>query len=100
MQIKKKPLLLVNHQQYNCISFSFLICIIVSEVTLAGTENEYVEFGIDRSKQASSFTAFFSVVCVVAGTGALGLPYGLSQGGWIGLFILSLSWILSICKFD
>lgn len=57
-----------------------------------------IEFGIDRSNQASSFTAFFSVVCVVAGTGALGLPYALSQGGWIGLFILTLSWILSICK--
>ncbi|RCI00656.1 hypothetical protein CU098_009610 [Rhizopus stolonifer] len=55
-----------------------------------------VEFGIDRSKQGSSFTAFFSVVCVVAGTGALGLPYALRQGGWIGLFILCLSCILSI----
>ncbi|KAF1800172.1 transmembrane amino acid transporter protein-domain-containing protein [Mucor lusitanicus] len=59
-------------------------------------ENEHVEFGIDRSKQGSSFTAFFSVVCVVAGTGALGLPYALAQGGWIGLFILCLSWILSV----
>lgn len=59
-------------------------------------ENEHLEFGIDRSKQGSSFTAFFSVVCVVAGTGALGLPYALAQGGWIGLFILCLSWILSV----
>lgn len=58
-----------------------------------------VEFGIDRSKQGSSFTAFFSVVCVVAGTGALGLPYALALGGWIGLFILGLSWLLSICKY-
>lgn len=63
-------------------------------------ENDHIEFGIDRSKQGSSFTAFFSVVCVVAGTGALGLPYGLAQGGWIGLFILCLSWILSICKYE
>ncbi|OBZ89732.1 Vesicular inhibitory amino acid transporter [Choanephora cucurbitarum] len=55
-----------------------------------------IEFGIDRSKQGSSFTAFFNVVCVVAGTGALGLPYSLKQGGWIGLFILILSCILSI----
>lgn len=57
-----------------------------------------LQFGIDRSKQGSSFTAFFNVVCVVAGTGALGLPYALSQGGWIGLFILGLSWILSVCN--
>jgi amino acid permease len=62
------------------------------------SENKNIEFGIDRSKQGSSFTAFFNVVCVVAGTGALGLPYALAQGGWIGLFILGLSWILSVCK--
>ncbi|CEP12895.1 hypothetical protein [Parasitella parasitica] len=59
-------------------------------------ENEHIEFGIDRSKQGSSISALCSVICVVAGTGALGLPYALAQGGWIGLFILCLSWILSI----
>lgn len=63
-------------------------------------KDKNIEFGIDRSKQGSSFTAFYSVVCVVAGTGALGLPYALSQGGWIGLFILVLSWILSVCKLE
>ncbi|KAI8987699.1 transmembrane amino acid transporter protein-domain-containing protein [Mycotypha africana] len=47
--------------------------------------NEYqsAEFGIDRSNQGSSFAAFFNIVCVVAGTGALGLPYALALGGWI-----------------
>lgn len=70
------------------------------EDTVSHYEHEIeTEFGIDRSKQASSFTAFFSVVCVVAGTGALGLPYALAQGGWIGLFILALSWVLSVCKY-
>lgn len=87
------------------IAYSTLFCNvnIVSETVVAheeeyNIENKNVEFGIDRSKQGSSFTAFFNVVCVVAGTGALGLPYALSQGGWIGLFILGLSWILSVCK--
>ncbi|CEJ00877.1 hypothetical protein RMCBS344292_14920 [Rhizopus microsporus] len=65
------------------------------EVTTEANQDK-LQFGIDRSKQGSSFTAFFNVVCVVAGTGALGLPYALSQGGWIGLFILGLSWILSV----
>ncbi|PHZ08801.1 uncharacterized protein RHIMIDRAFT_241311 [Rhizopus microsporus ATCC 52813] len=65
------------------------------EVTAEANQDK-LQFGIDRSKQGSSFTAFFNVVCVVAGTGALGLPYALSQGGWIGLFILGLSWILSV----
>lgn len=31
-----------------------------------------------------------------AGTGALGLPFALKQGGWFGLFILFLSWAMSI----
>ena len=39
--------------------------------------------------------AYFNVVCVVAGTGILGLPVALKQGGWIGLFILFLSWTMS-----
>ncbi|GAA5805732.1 transmembrane amino acid transporter protein-domain-containing protein [Helicostylum pulchrum] len=52
--------------------------------------------GVDNSEGGSSFLAYFNVVCVVAGTGALGLPYALKQGGWIGLFILGLSWLLSI----
>lgn len=51
---------------------------------------------IDRSNGASSIMAYFNVVCVVAGTGILGLPMALRQGGWIGLLILFLSWIMSI----
>ncbi|KAI8078335.1 transmembrane amino acid transporter protein-domain-containing protein [Thamnidium elegans] len=39
--------------------------------------------GVDNSEGGSSFLAYFNVVCVVAGTGALGLPYALKQGGWI-----------------
>ncbi|KAI7891467.1 transmembrane amino acid transporter protein-domain-containing protein [Mucor mucedo] len=52
--------------------------------------------GVDNSEGGSSFLAYFNVVCVVAGTGALGLPFALKQGGWIGLFILGLSWCFSI----
>ncbi|ORX54027.1 hypothetical protein DM01DRAFT_1335877 [Hesseltinella vesiculosa] len=61
-------------------------------------DQESVHFnhgGIDREKQGSSFLAYFNVVCVVAGTGSLSLPYALKQGGWIGLFILILSWLFS-----
>jgi hypothetical protein len=73
---------------------------------------------VDDSKKGSSFLAYFNIVCVVAGTGALGLPYALRQGGWIGkisfiqlqcqshthlystigLFILILGWLFSTCK--
>ncbi|KAI8138387.1 transmembrane amino acid transporter protein-domain-containing protein [Fennellomyces sp. T-0311] len=51
--------------------------------------------GVEREAQGSSFLAYFNVVCVVAGTGALQLPYALAQGGWIGLLILFLSWFFS-----
>ncbi|KAG2185589.1 hypothetical protein INT44_002382, partial [Umbelopsis vinacea] len=49
----------------------------------------------ERPGQGSSFWAYFNIVCVVAGTGALSLPYALRQGGWIGLFILGLSWLMA-----
>ncbi|KAG2205167.1 hypothetical protein INT46_003476 [Mucor plumbeus] len=61
-------------------------------------EQDKVSFshGVDRdSEGGSSFLAYFNIVCVVAGTGALGLPYALMQGGWIGLFILGISWLFS-----
>lgn len=87
--------------------------------TIAEIEHEAVSFshGVDTNNEGgSSFLAYFNVVCVVAGTGALGLPYSLKQGGWIGkqslfmiltsansfffigLFILGLSWLFSTCK--
>ncbi|KAG0167512.1 hypothetical protein DFQ28_004182 [Apophysomyces sp. BC1034] len=53
------------------------------------------DHGIEREAQGSAFLAFFNVVCVVAGMGALGLPNALRQGGWMGLLILGLSWIFS-----
>ncbi|KAI8097708.1 transmembrane amino acid transporter protein-domain-containing protein [Halteromyces radiatus] len=50
---------------------------------------------VDRSQAGSSFWAYFNVVCVIAGTGTLGLPAALKQGGWFGLFILFLAWFMS-----
>ncbi|KAL9554381.1 hypothetical protein MBANPS3_002826 [Mucor bainieri] len=51
---------------------------------------------VDRSQAGSSFLAYFNVVCVVAGTGTLGLPYALRLGGWIGILILVLAWTMSV----
>ncbi|KAI8373846.1 transmembrane amino acid transporter protein-domain-containing protein [Blakeslea trispora] len=50
---------------------------------------------VDRTNGCSSLVAFFNIFCVVAGTGILGLPYALKQGGFIGLVILFLSWCMS-----
>ncbi|KAI8074711.1 transmembrane amino acid transporter protein-domain-containing protein [Gongronella butleri] len=49
----------------------------------------------DRSQAGSSLWAYVNVVCVIAGTGTLGLPAALGQGGWFGLFILGLAWLMS-----
>ncbi|KAH8556153.1 transmembrane amino acid transporter protein-domain-containing protein [Umbelopsis sp. PMI_123] len=44
----------------------------------------------------SFWQAYVNIVCIVAGTGALSLPYALKQGGWIGILILFLAWFMSV----
>ncbi|KAI9476425.1 MAG: transmembrane amino acid transporter protein-domain-containing protein [Benjaminiella poitrasii] len=51
---------------------------------------------INREHAGSSWMAYFNIVCVVAGTGTLGLPLALKQGGWLGVLILFLSWFMSV----
>lgn len=34
---------------------------------------------------ASSFAAYFNVVCIIAGSGTLGLPFAVALGGWISM---------------
>ncbi|CEG77599.1 hypothetical protein RMATCC62417_12315 [Rhizopus microsporus] len=41
-------------------------------------------------------TAYFNVVCVVAGTGTLGLPKAFAEGGWLGILILILAYVMSV----
>ncbi|KAG0364457.1 transmembrane amino acid transporter protein-domain-containing protein [Gamsiella multidivaricata] len=55
-----------------------------------------VDLLAERPEQGSNFLAYANVVCVVAGTGTLGLPYALKLGGWIGVGILILSLIMSV----
>ncbi|KAG0348651.1 hypothetical protein BG004_004587 [Podila humilis] len=50
----------------------------------------------ERPDQGSNMSAFFNIVCVIAGTGALGLPNAFAAGGWIGAGILILSMLMSI----
>lgn len=50
---------------------------------------------VDRSNAGTSLMAYFNIVCVVAGTGILGIPFALRQGGWMGLLILFLAWTMS-----
>ncbi|CAO3598305.1 unnamed protein product [Absidia cylindrospora] len=51
------------------------------------------EFGHGKG---SFLTAYFNIVCVVAGTGTLGLPHAFAQGGWLGILILLLAYFMSV----
>ncbi|KAF8977724.1 hypothetical protein BGZ46_007154 [Entomortierella lignicola] len=55
-----------------------------------------VDLLAERPEQGSNLLAYANVVCVVAGTGTLGLPYALRMGGWIGVGVLFLSLIMSV----
>ncbi|KAI9029706.1 transmembrane amino acid transporter protein-domain-containing protein [Phycomyces nitens] len=46
--------------------------------------------------QGNFLTAYFNVVCVVAGTGTLGLPKAFAIGGWLGILILGLSYFMAV----
>ncbi|CAG8753014.1 7385_t:CDS:2 [Cetraspora pellucida] len=61
----------------------------------SGGEEEVVASG-------SSWAAYINITCVVAGTGVLGLPYSIKQGGWIGLIFLfpcACPWIVLLILF-
>lgn len=59
-------------------------------------QESIVDLLAERPEQGSNLLAYANVVCVVAGTGTLGLPNALAKGGWIGVGILILSLIMSI----
>lgn len=51
----------------------------------------------DGGRGKGSFgTAYFNIVCVVAGTGTLGLPKAFADGGWLGILILFLAWFMAV----
>ena len=50
--------------------------------TIKGLETgqDGIDLLAERPSQGSNLAAFFNIVCVVAGTGTLGLPYSLAKG--------------------
>ncbi|CAG8587064.1 5434_t:CDS:2 [Diversispora eburnea] len=45
--------------------------------------------------KGSNWTAYVNVVCLLAGSGTLGITYAIKQGGWISVIILMISAIMS-----
>ncbi|CAG8529136.1 4361_t:CDS:2 [Acaulospora morrowiae] len=63
-------------------------------------EDPYINSaGVDPSEneqKGSNWSAYINIVCLIAGSGTLGIPYAIQQGGWLSVIILILSAILSI----
>ncbi|CAG8440001.1 5564_t:CDS:2 [Scutellospora calospora] len=57
---------------------------------------EDVDEVVNNGFSGSSWAAYVSVTCVVAGTGVLGLPYSIKQGGWISLSLIPLSMLITL----
>ncbi|KAJ1910858.1 hypothetical protein IWQ60_010426, partial [Tieghemiomyces parasiticus] len=47
-------------------------------------------------RTGSNWGAFVNIVCVVAGTGVLQLPYALSESGWLGVILMFISGIVGV----
>ncbi|KAG2217027.1 hypothetical protein INT45_003983, partial [Circinella minor] len=52
-------------------------------------------YDVDRTNGGTAFYAYYNIVCLVAGTGMLGLSSALRQGGWAGLVMILLAWWMS-----
>ncbi|KAI8887469.1 hypothetical protein K501DRAFT_330506 [Backusella circina FSU 941] len=50
---------------------------------------------LDPQRNVSNTSTLSSIICVVAGTGIVGIPHALSEAGWMGLFFLVLSACMS-----
>ncbi|KAJ1925911.1 hypothetical protein IWQ60_004251 [Tieghemiomyces parasiticus] len=49
-----------------------------------------------EERTGSSMGAFFNIVCVIAGTGTLQLPYSFGQAGWIGIACVAIAGLFSL----
>ncbi|KAG9294342.1 hypothetical protein G9A89_001847 [Geosiphon pyriformis] len=57
------------------------------------TEDSIVEESINASaehqeEKGSNWTAFVHIVCIIAGSGTLGIAYAIKQGGWVSIVSL------------
>lgn len=65
----------------------------VESIQAHSTNDDGDQFG---HGQGNFLTAYFNVVCVVAGTGTLGLPKAFAIGGWLGILILLLAYVMAV----
>ncbi|KAI9262739.1 transmembrane amino acid transporter protein-domain-containing protein [Sporodiniella umbellata] len=68
----------------------------VEQTTVDRLEEEHLETNEFGHGNGGFLTAYFNVVCVVAGTGTLGLPKAFALGGWLGILILILAYTMAV----
>ncbi|KAG0240773.1 transmembrane amino acid transporter protein-domain-containing protein [Mortierella sp. GBAus27b] len=62
----------------------------------AGSVGGSVEPPSDRGDGVSTYKAIASLICVIAGTGTLGMPHAVAQAGWVGTLIIVLALFMSL----
>ncbi|KAJ1916733.1 hypothetical protein H4219_003603 [Mycoemilia scoparia] len=60
-----------------------------------GDGDNGLKIGEPGEHKASNLSTYFNIVCIVAGTGILQLPYALSEGGWSAVFLIALAALMS-----
>ncbi|KAG0003365.1 hypothetical protein BGZ80_002916 [Entomortierella chlamydospora] len=60
-----------------------------------GVHSEGMDLRGERPNGVSSFKAMASLVCVIAGTGTLGMPHAVSETGWLGIILIVLALFMS-----
>ncbi|RGB27462.1 transmembrane amino acid transporter protein [Rhizophagus diaphanus] len=70
---------------------------------LATSDSNVVDDDLDLDLQeeshrdkGSNLSAYFNIICIVAGSGTLGIPYAIQQGGWITILFLILSSMMNV----
>ncbi|KAI0224979.1 hypothetical protein L0F63_005295 [Massospora cicadina] len=61
-----------------------------------GADQISIKSSGDDHRTGSSFGAYFNIVCAIAGTGILGLPAAMAQGGWLMLMFFGIVAVVSI----
>ncbi|CAG8524147.1 15182_t:CDS:2 [Rhizophagus irregularis] len=63
---------------------------------LATSDSNVVDDDLDLDLQEESHRDKGSNLCIVAGSGTLGIPYAIQQGGWITILFLILSSMMNV----
>ncbi|KAJ1982342.1 hypothetical protein H4R34_001752 [Dimargaris verticillata] len=65
----------------------------IETASITETSNYYFD---NTHRKDPNWKAFVNIVCVVAGTGVLQLPYALAESGWVGILLILVSGFIGV----